>query len=85
MCVCAACAPASQNKMKINDWSSIQTLFDELNKRLEKCQKFQGVGVPRSYIRILVELEDFLNETLANRCAGRVLSVQPASCSHRPQ
>lgn len=53
--------------MKINDWSSIQTLFDELNKRLEKCQKFPGVGVPRSYVRMLVELEDFLDSTLSNK------------------
>lgn len=50
-----------QNKMKINDWSAIQSLFDELNKRLEKAQKVaDNVGVPRVYIRMLVELEDFL-------------------------
>lgn len=60
--------------MKINDWSSIQTLFDELNKRLEKAQKFQGVGTPRSYIRMLVELEDFLNETLANKDVKKKMS-----------
>lgn len=47
--------------MKINDWSAIQSLFDELNKRLEKAQKVaDNVGVPRVYIRMLVELEDFL-------------------------
>lgn len=50
-----------QNKMKINDWSAIQSLFDELNKRLEKAQKVaDNVGVPRVYVRMLVELEDFL-------------------------
>ena len=29
----------SQNKMNINDWSAIQTLFDKLNKQLEKSIK----------------------------------------------
>ena len=49
---------AMQNKMKINDWSSIQTLFDELNKKLEKIQKTPGsTGEPRHYIKMLVELE----------------------------
>ena len=49
----------SQNKMKINDWSSIQTLFDELNKRLDKIHKTPGstAGEPRKYIKMLVELE----------------------------
>ena len=44
--------------MKINDWNSIQTLFDELNKRLDKVQKAPGSsGEPRKYIKMLVELE----------------------------
>lgn len=47
--------------MKINDWSAIQSLFDELNKRLDKARKVaDNVGVPRVYVRMLVELEDFL-------------------------
>lgn len=29
----------AQNKMHINDWSAIQTLFDKLNKQLEKSLK----------------------------------------------
>lgn len=28
-----------QNKMHINDWAAIQTLFDKLNKQLERTQK----------------------------------------------
>lgn len=44
-----------QNKMHINDWSAIQTLFDRLNKQLEKIMKTApGLGVPRVYARILV-------------------------------
>ena len=64
-----------QNKMKINDWSSIQSLFDELNKRLEKIQKFEDApGVPIAYIKMLAELEDFLNETLANKDVKKKMS-----------
>ena len=29
----------SQNKMHINDWAAIQTLFDKLNKQLDRTQK----------------------------------------------
>jgi translation initiation factor 3 subunit C len=51
--------------MKINDWSAIQSLFDELNKRLERARKVaDNVGTPRVYVRMLVELEDFLNGAL---------------------
>ena len=57
-----------QNKIKINDWSAIQTLFDKLNKQLEKTQKVtMSLGVPRKYVRILVELEDNLATTLADK------------------
>jgi translation initiation factor 3 subunit C len=57
-----------QNKMHINDWQSIQTLWDKLNKQLEKTQKVTGaLGTPRPYVKILVELEDFLNKTLAGK------------------
>ena len=65
---------ARQNKMKINDWLSIQSLFDELNRRLDKYQKYQGVAVPRIYIRMLVELDDFLNDTMANKDIKKKMS-----------
>ena len=55
-----------QNKMHINDWQSIQSLWDKLSKQVEKTQKVTGaLGTPRPYIKIMVELEDFLNKTLA--------------------
>ncbi|GFH10279.1 eukaryotic translation initiation factor 3 subunit C, partial [Haematococcus lacustris] len=73
-----ACCEDIRKKMKINDWTSIQTLFDELNKRLEKCQKHQGVGVPRGYVRILAELEDYLNETNANKEVKKKMNASNA-------
>lgn len=55
-----------QNKMNINDWHSIQTLWDKLNKQVEKTKKVTGMlGMPRPFIKILVELDDFLTKTLA--------------------
>lgn len=65
---------ALQNKMKINDWLSIQSLFDELNRRLDKYQKYQGMAAPRIYIRMLVELDDFLNDTMANKDIKKKMS-----------
>ena len=50
--------PPPQNKLHINDWSAIQTLFDKLNKQLEKAQKVtEAATVPRIYVKLLVELE----------------------------
>lgn len=68
-----------QNKMHINDWSAIQTLFDKLNKQLEKTMKAsEGLGVPRAYTRLLVELEDFLVKALADKNARRKMSATNA-------
>lgn len=59
--------------MKNNDWLTIQDLFDTLNSRLEKTRKFNA-GMPRAYVRMLVELEDFLTETLANKDVKKKMS-----------
>ena len=49
---------AVQNKLNINDWSSVQSLFDKLNKQMEKTLKAaDSLGAPRVYIKMLVELE----------------------------
>ena len=65
-----------QNKMHINDWSAIQTLFDRLNKQLEKIMKTApGLGVPRAYARILAELEDFLVKSLADKAARKKVCI----------
>ena len=54
--------------MHINDGSAIQTLFDKLNKQLEKSLKVtEALGTPRVYIKLLVELEDFLLKSLADK------------------
>ncbi len=47
-----------QNKLNINDWGTVQSLFDKLNKQMEKTLKAaDSLGAPRVYIKMLVELE----------------------------
>jgi len=72
-----------RNKMNINDWVSIQSTFDKLNKNLETYQKLANPAgppppAPRRYIRLLVELEDFLFSTLANKEAKKKMSTTNA-------
>lgn len=64
-----------RNKMKINDWTSIQTVFIKLNQQREKTMKVTlREDPPRKYIAILVELDDFLNEMWTNREAKKKMS-----------
>eukprot|EP00210_Caulerpa_lentillifera_P002282 g2192.t1 len=52
------------NKMKINDWNAIQTVFSKLNQQMERTKKAIGDGkTPKRYLRMLVRLEDFCLET----------------------
>jgi len=46
-----------QNKINILDFSAIQSLFDKLNKQLEKAQKVtESAEAPRLYVKLLVHL-----------------------------
>lgn len=68
-----------QNKIKVNDWTSIQTVFDKMQKQLEKAMKTAGLSAaPRLYVKMLCELEDSLNETLANREVKKKMSTTNA-------
>uniref|UniRef100_A0A061RYI4 Eukaryotic translation initiation factor 3 subunit C n=1 Tax=Tetraselmis sp. GSL018 TaxID=582737 RepID=A0A061RYI4_9CHLO len=72
-----------RNKMKINDWVSIAEAFDKLNKNLDAY--FKAVNptgpappAPRRYVKLLVELEDFLFKTLADKEAKKKMSTTNA-------
>ncbi len=55
----------AQNKMHINDWSAIQTLFDKLNKQLEKSMKVRGSAVCGSHLLALhSETQTFLQHAV---------------------
>jgi Eukaryotic translation initiation factor 3 subunit 8 N-terminus len=68
-------AAAVQNKMAVNDWTSIQTVFDKLQKQLEKTMKSAILATaPRQYVRMLCELDDFLSQTMQNRDMKKKMS-----------
>lgn len=68
-----------QNKIKVNDWTSIQTVFDKMQKQLEKAMKTANLmAAPRLYIKMLCELEDSLTETLANKEVKKKMSTTNA-------
>ena len=54
-----------RGNMDGNEWAAIQTLWDKLHKQVDKLKKTSGMlGTPRPYVKILADLEDFLNQTL---------------------
>ena len=57
-----------RNKIKINDWMALQTLFDVLNKRLEKVMRAQGGGaIPGFYFRALATLDAAIETMFTNK------------------
>ncbi|KAI0128680.1 eukaryotic translation initiation factor 3 subunit 8 N-terminus-domain-containing protein [Xylariales sp. AK1849] len=54
-----------ENGQKINDWGSISNEFDKLNRQ---APKIGDTGKPpKIYIKALVELEEFMNETISKQ------------------
>eukprot|EP01027_Heterolobosea_sp_BB2_P003508 GEZU01005314.1.p1 GENE.GEZU01005314.1~~GEZU01005314.1.p1 ORF type:complete len:952 (-),score=400.13 GEZU01005314.1:3202-6057(-) len=59
-----------RNHLKINDWKSVATDFDELNKALANLMKLKEVtAVPKEYIKTLVAVEDAYNELQKDKAA----------------
>jgi translation initiation factor 3 subunit C len=61
--------------MKERDYNSIATLFDELAKTMIKAKAVLAAGIPKPLVRILVDLEDFINERLLDKAAFKTLSA----------
>lgn len=66
--------------MHINDWAAIQSLFEKLNKQLEKTMKSvggtntSGHSTPRPYLRLLVEIQDFASKSWEDKVAKKKMS-----------
>ena len=56
-----------ENAIKINDWSSISTEFDKLNRQVVKISAAADNRPPKQFIKTIADLEDFMNETIAKQ------------------
>ncbi|KAL2832466.1 eukaryotic translation initiation factor 3 subunit 8 N-terminus-domain-containing protein [Aspergillus cavernicola] len=57
-----------ENAEKISDWTVISAEFDKLNRQVAKV--LQSGPVPKIYVKIIADLEDFVNETVAKQKAS---------------
>lgn len=62
-----------KNHIKINDWNAIHTDFNKLTT-LVQGKTVQKEGIPRMYVKILAQLEDFLKKTMDNKEAKKKMS-----------
>ncbi|KAK3595722.1 hypothetical protein CHS0354_025344 [Potamilus streckersoni] len=68
-----------RNKKNIKDMCAILSDFENLGKAFEKAKKVvDKEGVPRFYVKILVELDDFINECWEDRDGRKQMSKNNA-------
>ena len=68
---------------KQRDFKKIQSEFDELSKAMIKAKKVLAAGVPRQLVRTLVELEDFVKESLEDKVAFKKLTPNQGRALNR--
>uniref|UniRef100_A0A914ZPL2 Eukaryotic translation initiation factor 3 subunit C n=1 Tax=Parascaris univalens TaxID=6257 RepID=A0A914ZPL2_PARUN len=67
----------AKNSKNIKDMSKLLSSFEELCRVFEKTKAVlarQGMSTPRFYIRILVEIEDFVNEQWEDKESRKTMS-----------
>lgn len=68
-----------KNHKKIKDMANVLTDFENLGKSYDKAKKvIEKEGIPRFYIRCLVELEDFVNTCWEDREGRKAMSKNNA-------
>ncbi|ODQ68180.1 hypothetical protein NADFUDRAFT_81217 [Nadsonia fulvescens var. elongata DSM 6958] len=65
------------NAKRINDWISISSEFDKMNKLVEKANK-QYSEIPSQYIKTLAGLEDFLEEAVKAEKSAKKMNASNA-------
>lgn len=67
-----------RNAMKIRDFSTIQTNYDDLMKNISSSKTMAIInahgGIPRFFVRILCDLEDYIAERKKDKAAFKKLS-----------
>jgi translation initiation factor 3 subunit C len=72
------------NAKKNSDWSIIQDKFEETNKMIEKSRMLiLKNGIPKFYIKMLAEVEDFVTESLKDKDAIKNLKPGPKKAFER--
>jgi translation initiation factor 3 subunit C len=57
-----------RSAMKINDWNLIHEEFEDVNKQIDKSKMLiMKHGLPGFYVKMLMDVEDFVKVTLANK------------------
>lgn len=74
-----------RNVMRIKDFNKIQSEFEALNKAIAKGKNVinQHGGIPRFYIRLLCDLEDFVKSSLADKASFKKLSASNGRALNR--
>ena len=76
---------AIRNAMRIKDFNKVQSEFEALNKAIAKGKAIinQHGGIPRFYIRLLCDLEDFVKTCLADKASFKKLSASNGRALNR--
>lgn len=68
-----------RNALKINDWINVSTHFDSLNTQIEKAKSvIAKIGVPKIYIKAILDLEKNVNEAVSNKEAVKKMNSNNA-------
>lgn len=59
---------------RTNSWTSVLTEFDRLGRLLIRANK-QNIGIPNFFIKCLVSLESYINETTENEKSEKTLNA----------
>jgi translation initiation factor 3 subunit C len=74
---------AIRKAMKERNYFEIQNEFDNLAKAMVKNKKTLMEGIPRPVVKILVDLEDYIPDRLADKAAFKKLSARQGRALNR--